>query len=74
MNNQKQISEMKKSSMNKAQENENNYRTHTVIKLSNTSDGKIWKAARGKRDSTCKDTEIRLTNDFSQETMQTRIQ
>lgn len=41
MNNQKQISEMKKSSMNKAQENENNYRAHTVIELSNISDGKI---------------------------------
>lgn len=41
MNNQKKNSEMKKSSMNKAQENENNYKAHTIIKLSNTNDRKI---------------------------------
>ena len=44
---------------------------HIVIKLAKIKDKeKLWKAAREKQQITCKGTPIRLTADFSAETLQ----
>ena len=46
---------------------------HIVIKLAKIKDKeKLWKAAREKQQITCKGTPIRLTADFSAETLQAR--
>ena len=46
---------------------------HIVIKLAKIRDqGKLWKAAREKQQTTYKGTPIRLTADFSAETLQAR--